>query len=253
MRYLLGLNICAYWFLNSYSRVIISSELGVNQNGIYAVATKFTVALNLVSSCIILAWQEMSFKAGAKMSDKEEISQYYTNANMFYIFIMTLCTILIIPAIKIIFPFMVNGEFLSGESILPIAILATLLNIYSSFLTSIFSSIKKNNALFISTIIGAVINILFAHFLVEQYQLIGVTLANLLGFLINVVLRLGILYKLISLKIDMKILAFSLVGIFLSLIVFYRFHLIVNVVWIIALLFIYIFIFTLKLKKGGTL
>lgn len=248
-----SLNICAYWFLNSYSRIIISSELGVNQNGIYAVATKFTVALNLVSSCIILAWQELSFKAGSEMNDRKEISRYYTNANMFYMIIMTLCTVLIIPAVKIVFPFMVNGDFLSGEVILPIAILATLLNIYSSFLTSIFSSIKKNNALFLSTIVGAIINILLAHILVGEYQLIGVTLANLIGFLVNVVIRLGLLYKLINMKIDLKILIFSLIGILLSLVVFYQLNIIINAIWVMALIILYIFVFVFKLMKGGAL
>lgn len=248
-----SLNICAYWFLNSYSRIIISSQLGVTQNGIYAVATKFTVALNLVSSCIILAWQELSFKVGAEMKEREQISSYYTKANMFYMIIMTLCTILIIPAVKIIFPFMVNGEFLNGEKILPIAILTTLLNIYSSFLTSVFSSIKKNNALFLSTIIGAIINIILAHILITKYQLVGVTIANLLGFLVNVIMRLAILNKLIKLKINIKILVFSLITIILSLIIFYYFNIFTNLIWIVSIIMLYILVSIYKLKKGGIL
>lgn len=247
-----ALNICAYWFLNSYSRVIISSQLGSAYNGIYAVATKFTVALNLVSSCIILAWQEISFQNGSQLKEKDEISKYYTSANMFYLLIMVFCTLLIIPAVKIVFPIMISGDYLQGEIILPIAILATLLNIYSSFLTSIFSSIKKNNALFYSTIVGAIVNIILAHLLINQYALLGVTVANLFGFCVNVLLRLILLNKLINLKINYNFLFISIIGICLSLIIFYRCNIFINLLFIILFILVaFVFVFIKLISKRG--
>lgn len=197
----LCLNSVAYWGLTSANKLIVTFMIGADANGYLSIANKFTSILYLLSTCFQLAWQELAY------SQKNDLSQdtgiFYSNATNLFIKILTLGIILILPIISIIFPILINIQYYSSKILIPIAMLGTIFSILSAFLGTIFSSLKKTSIIFITTLIGAIINIGLCILLIHLGC--GVQAANisfLIGYSINVLLRLLLIKKYIKYNIN---------------------------------------------------
>lgn len=200
----LSLNLVSFYLLNSINRVIISYTLGNEQTGYLSIANKFTVILTLFSTTFQLAWQEFAYE---KENDNiEVIGPYYTKAYDLFIRILLIGLILIIPAIKLgitIFPNFIDKSYHNSIYLIPYALFGTLFSIASSFLSSIFSAIKRNTANSLCTTIGAIFNVLIIF--ICLYLNIGVLSAYIAfasGFAINLLLRMILLKKFINLKVN---------------------------------------------------
>jgi len=231
------LNIAAFWFLNTYSRTVIVDKLGTGYNGIYAVASKFTLVLNVLANCVALSWQEMAFEKGADEKETmESLGKYYTKAGNLYLDVLCYGALLILPAIKIVFPIFVDAEYHSGLSIIPLAVVAAIISIYCSFETSIFSSIKKNFFIFVSATVGAVVNVILVNMFIMEYRLQGVNVALIAGFFVNAVIGAIALYYMIGFKCNLWILVKFLVLFVPAYYIYMNFGALVNIGWVLIVL-----------------
>lgn len=208
----LSVNSAAYWFLTSYNRVVISNQLSTAYNGLYAIANKFGSMVNLVTQCFQMAWQELSFSKAE--STKEEMDQFYTKAFNEYLRLMWIGTLIIISFVKVIFPIMIGSEFKLAESIVPGALLATFFTCISSFLGSIISTIKKNDFLFFSTGVGAVVNVLIINIFIK---ICGIQVANIAlscGFACVCIARVLLLKKYLDIKLKYRWIALLILSTF---------------------------------------
>lgn len=57
-----SINLAFFWLLNSYSKTVIASELGMEANGYFSMAAKFGAIIQMLAGCIIMAWQENAFQ-----------------------------------------------------------------------------------------------------------------------------------------------------------------------------------------------
>ena len=110
--------------------------------------------------------------------------------------------VMMIPAIFIIYPIMVNESYSVGKDLVPIYLLGTILSSISSFLGNTFSAIKKNNLLFVTMLIGSVVNVACVHILLPLIGLQASNIALTLGFLALCVSRVVLLKKEMELKLD---------------------------------------------------
>ena len=117
----LCLNSASFWFLSGYNRVAVTNVLGLEANGLYAAAGKFTYALTLVSICFNMAWQELAYSKGND-ADKSEL---YSTASNYYIKFLAIGSILFLPAIQLVFPFFIRGDYGECFNLIPLYILAT--------------------------------------------------------------------------------------------------------------------------------
>lgn len=196
----LCLNTGAFWFLTSYGKTVVSANLSIADNGYYSVASKFGLIIQLVSSCFIASWQELAFAKG-KTADNDDYYEYMLGLFVKYLFI---ASCLILPGVLIVFPIMVDSQYSQAVNIVPVYLLATMLNAFSSFLTAIFGAIKKTKVLFTSTLIGCLVNIILVHTLIGKIGIHAASVSMFFGFLVCVIIRIAILKKSIRLKLDMK-------------------------------------------------
>lgn len=229
----LSINSAAYWFLASFNKVLISYKLSITENGLYAIANKFTGIISLFTQCFQMAWQELTFSKANK--SKSEMSRFYTIAFQEYIKFMTLGCTGIIPCIKIFFPFLVNVSYLDAEPLIPIAILAALFSCVSSFLGSILSTLKRNRYIFTTTLAGSMVNVFIA---IVTMDFIGVQAANIaltLGYLVIDVRRFLLIKKYIDIKVSWKLFFFLLFQIIISCKLYFSFNLLYNGIFIVLL------------------
>lgn len=195
----LCLNSVAYWFLTSYNRVAVSEALGTEANGYYAIAGRFGSMITLFTTCFQMAWQELAYSKSAK---EDHLGGFYSVAINSYIKCMGTGLIIMIPAIFIIYPVMINESYSMGKDLVPVYLLGTILSSISSFLGNTFSAIKKNNLLFGTMLIGSVINVASIHILLPLLGLQASNVALFLGFAGLCIIRIILLKKQMDLKIE---------------------------------------------------
>lgn len=205
----LSVNSAAFWFLTGFNRVAISNVLSVTQNGLFAVASKFTSIIQLVTTCFQLAWQELSFsKAG---ESKQEMSVFYSKATNAYIVFLMWGLIFATPAVKIIFPYFIGAQYASAEAIVPLAMFAAVASSVSSFLGSIINTIKQNKYIFTTTILAAVVNVAIV---LALLKVVGIQAANIslaAGFTVNCIRRVQLINRTFKLSVNLYQLLFPLV------------------------------------------
>ena len=200
----LCVNSGAYWFLTSYNSVAVSRMMGMEANGLYAVAIRFGSFISLFTSCFTMAWQEVSYAKEAE--SKESLSQFYSSAVNAYLRFMGMGAAILLPFIWLIFPLMIADGYSEARNMVPLYILATIASSVSGFLGNIFTAMKKNGLLFYTTLAGSVVNILGVHFLIPRFGVQGASAALFLGFLTIIVFRILLLWNEVSIRIDVRFL-----------------------------------------------
>lgn len=241
----LSLSTVCFWFLSSYNKIGITNSLGLSANGIYSVAGKFTQALWLVATCFSMAWQELVYSKG----DNGNKSDLYSKASNYYILFLFLGLAALLPLIKIFFPLFVVKDFVAAYELIPLYLLATVASIYSDFLGYIYGAEKRTGVIFFSTLAGAVVNIAILYLLIGSIGIQAANVALLCGFVVNDVIRIVFLRNTSPIRLDYKkiILLFALFS--LSWYIYNSQSMIVNFVFLIALLGITAYIFRAWIGK----
>lgn len=202
----LCLNSIAFWFLTAYSRVAISNILGEEQNGMYAIAGKFSSFITLFTTCFNLAWQEITYVTEANVNDDRK--GFYTQAINYYMRFLGMGVLLLIPVVYVIYPFFINESYSAAKVYVPLYLFATIASVISEFLGEIFTATKMNKYLFWTTVTSGTLNVISVHVLIPILGVQGASLSLLIGFCVNTVMRLIILRKEISISLDLKFLGF---------------------------------------------
>lgn len=243
----LCMNSVAYWFLTSYNRVAISNVLSVSENGLYSIAGRFSSFITLFTTCFNMAWQEMSYSREAQKQTNQ--GEFYTTALNSYIKFLCMGLLMLIPAISVIFPIMINESYADAKQLVPYYLLATIVSCISSFFGNIFTAIKKNNVLFYTTVAGSVVNVVSVHLLLPIVGVQGASIALFLGFMVNNTIRAYLLKKEIQVSIDLKfIVAWAIVYIGVSYIYLHA-NAIINVLTVFVGGLLTLFVFRKELKE----
>lgn len=246
----LCLNSIAFWFLNSANKVIVTAVMGTEYNGYLAVADKFTQILYLVSSCFQLAWQELTFSKENKLNQSTGV--YYSKAFDLYLRILMGGLLLAIPAIKIglaIFPDFIDSQYYDSIILIPLALTGTIFSVANLFLGSIFGGLKKNNVIFISTLVGAIVNVVVIFALINYLGVMAANIAFISGFAVALFVRTFVLKKQINMKV--KYWYFAILIPLLAIVIFIYNNLgwIYNLIAFFALVCICIIVFKEEIMK----
>lgn len=242
----LSINSASYWLLTSYGTIVVSQQLGTKYNGYYAVATKFSAMITLISFAFSMAWQEMAF---GKANYDNETGAFYTKATDLYIKLLFCGYIILIPLIFIIFPYFIASSYVAAKEIIPIYILATVLSIFSIFLGNILTAYKKTTIIFTSTLTACIINITVLYLLIGKIGLAAAPIALFLGYLANCGMRVILIKKIIPYKVYYKKFIYIIPTIIIVATIFHKGILWMNAIILVFSIIITIFIFRKYIKK----
>jgi len=196
----LSVNSVCYWLLTGYNKVVISS-MGTEFNGYFAVATKFSLVLNLLSSCFSMAWQELAF---GKSGQDAGTAQFYSKATNLYVKFLFCGALGLIPLVNLAFPYLVDPQYQSALSIVPIYILATVAGILSTFLNSILTAYLKTTSIFYCTLFACLTNVATVHLLIGPLGVQAACISLLLGYLVGDGIGIYAIKKQIPFQFDTK-------------------------------------------------
>lgn len=223
----LCINSVCYWLLTSYNKVVINDRLDVAQNGYYAIAMKFSLALNLVASCFNLAWQELAY---SKTEENDETYQFYSNATNLYFKILFIAALGLNACVAIIFPYFVDPSYYPARIVIPIYTLATVFSTLSLFLGNILGAYKQNNIIFLSTLSACIVNVIVVNLFIDDMGLQAATLAMFLGYVVNCLVRGLLLHRCCKLQFDFKQLIYMVPIMLFAIYIYNEYGMISNIV-----------------------
>ena len=198
-------NTLSWWLIDLGSRYIILLFIGIEENGLYAVAARYAGIIALVNSIFILSWQDYVINSKSKISLNTNYFSSYLN---FFIAFQIGLVILLTSFSNELIYFTTSADFHNAAKYLPILLISSAFASFCGFYGAFYLKEKRTKKIFTTTLIGSIINIAFCIALINYLGLYAVAVASFVGFLITFLLR----SRDFELKVDVKNFAFLLLG-----------------------------------------
>lgn len=191
-------NAISWWITNVSDRTLIKLFLGSDMNGIYAVSTKIPTLIAVFYSIFNLAWQQSAIITSKDHIDKRK-EFYNSTFEQLYLFLFSsaLCIVALTP---ILYKFFLGKEYSFGMNIVPILILATVFLNLAQYFGGILLGNKDTKTNGLTTVIGAILNILVNLLLIKFIGIYAAAISTMLSYIIMFYLRLDKLKYLFNTK-----------------------------------------------------
>lgn len=249
-------NSISWWIINTLDRTVISTNLGVSENGIYSAATKFSVVYTNASNVFNTTWIN---SASIHIDDKDNI-EFFSNIIMTALKILASICIGIIAFMPFIFNLFIKENFKEAYYQIPILMLSALFNAIVGLISAVYIAKKITKKLAKTSIISAIINIIINLLLIKHIGLYAASISTALAYFTMMILRYFEAKKYLNIKISKSIIISLITIIIILFISYYSRIIILNIVTLILTIsytviinrkiIIYIYKFLLKnIKK----
>ena len=196
----LAINTISWWLMSSCNSIIITTTVGVENNGIYSMALRFGSILSIFTSIVTLAWQEEAFRT---YGEKEQ-DAYFNRVLTLLVKVLLSGVLVLTPATYILYKYFVFGDYIKGVYLISFIYTSAVFNALSCHLGSALLARKESGIMFYTTLSGGLVSLFLSILLVYPLGLIGVALAMLAGNIFNFLIRIPILNKRINIKVDFR-------------------------------------------------
>mgnify|MGYP002624512982 CR=1 FL=1 len=168
------LNTLGWWINNVSDRYAVTLMCGVAVNGVYSISYKIPTILSTVQQIFIQAWQISAIREFSSKDSK----RFYGNALYYINCLMCLVCMLLIIASKLIAGFLYANDFYAAWQYVPFLLLSVVINAASGILGPVLTAKKNSRMLGLSSLIGAVVNIILNIILIYIMGAQGATVAT---------------------------------------------------------------------------
>ena len=186
------------WVVNLSDRLLIISFLGASMNGVYAAANKIPNLCGIVYSVFNLAWTEM---AARTVNDKDR-DLYYTELYNSLFSFMTGCFMILIVVSPLVFNVLIDDKFSLGLQQMPILFAGIFFSSLVSFYGGIYVALKKTKQVGLSSVIGAILNLLINIFFIRKLGLFAASVSTVVSYYLIYVYRKIDVRKYIFIKLN---------------------------------------------------
>lgn len=183
--YPFAINTLIFYFMGGYTNYAVMEYLGLKESGLVAMASKFAIIIQLASSALNFAWQELTFERESNNNTKT----LYSRGINYYMILMGVALTIILPLASIAFPFFIKGEYTGLKVILPIFFFSAVCSAFSDFIGTIILSLKKTKFITITTLCSAITNVILCKVLIPEYGVMGAGMSIVLSYLVSITIR----------------------------------------------------------------
>ena len=235
-------NMLSWWIVNASDRMIISTILGIAQNGIYSAANKFSGVVSTLYSVFNLTWTE----SAALNIESEDRDNFFSEIFGFTIrFFGTVC-IGIIAVMPFVFNILINEKFGEAYYQIPILMIATMFNILVSFLGSIYVAKKLTKEIAKTSIFAAIINLVVNISLVNFIGLYAASISTAVSYFAMFVYRIIDSRKYVKLSVPKKLVFSFIIVTAITVITYYVRNTVLSVITLIIVV-----IYALLINKNS--
>lgn len=178
-------NIISWWIVNVSDRIIITSIIGIEQNGIYSVSNKFSHVFTTLYSAFNLTWTE----SAAVNINSEHRDEFFSKIFDVTIRIFGSIAIGIIAFMPFVFNILINENFNDAYYQIPILMVASMFNILVSFLGSIYVAKKLTREIAKTSIFAAIINLVINLILIRTIGLYAASISTFASYFVMFIYR----------------------------------------------------------------
>jgi len=167
------------WLITSVSdRYIVTAYCGTAENGLYAAAYKLPTLLTLVCGVFIEAWQ---FSV-VKDADEDERTNFFSNVYKNYMGIIFMGASVIIAGSKILTRLLLADSYYQSWEYVPVLVIATTFSALVSFLGSVYFLEKKSVMSMLTSMAGALVNVVLNFVLIPERGAMGAAVATVISY-----------------------------------------------------------------------
>lgn len=194
-------NAFSWWINSSADKYFILFFIGASANGIYAVASKIPTLLNIVNQIFFQSWQI----SAVEEFESSDASAFYTKTFNHFLSFQFIGMAGIILILKPLMSVVVSPVYFISWKYIPFLLLTVVYSSLSGFLGTTYTASKKTVGIFLTTMAGAIANILFGFLFVPVFGLQGASFAGCLSFGIVLLIRLFDTRKFMPIHLDIKL------------------------------------------------
>lgn len=176
----------SWWIMTMSDRYMIIYFLGVEYNGIYAIANKIPAILLMLNNIFFLAWKDSAIT----QFDSIEKNIYYSHVFKHFFRLMASFVILLTLFTKPILTFVISVNYFSAWQYIGLLVIGSLFHTLSLFWSAGYHGAKKTKVIFVTSIIGACVNIIINFLFIPLIGLYAVGLSTLVAFFITWIIRI---------------------------------------------------------------
>ncbi len=191
-------NSVAWWINNASDKYIITAFCGTDANGIFSVAYKIPTILSTVQTVFYSAWSISAISEFDKDDKDGFIGNIYTLYSV--VSVLTCSGILIFNGV--LSTMLYQKEYIIAREYVPFLLTGAMFNGLALFEGCLFTAVKKTKLVSVSTLIGAVINIVLNIILIWKFGPLGAAVATFTGYLSVWIIRTITLKKIVTMKIS---------------------------------------------------
>lgn len=176
-----------WWVTNVADRYMVEHIKGADMNGLYAVSYKIPTLLILLSGIFIEAWQ---FSAVTERGDGEnEHRRFFGNIFDSFQAITFIAGAFLIAFAKVCTVILVSDGFYDSWQFIPTLSVATIFSSLVTFMGSVYLVEKKSVLSFVTSMIGAVINVALNLLLIPVWGAHGAAIATFVCYFVVFIIR----------------------------------------------------------------
>jgi O-antigen/teichoic acid export membrane protein len=208
-------NALSGWIITASDKFMINFYMDNSAVGLYSVATKIPTILTTLSSIFMQAWTLSAIDE----YENEEGTSFYSNIYSAFLFFVGFASLVIIGFIQPFMKVYVSKSYYSSWIYVPFLVFGTGLMSIVNFFGGVYVAHKKNMRITITTLIGAVSNIVLNFTLIPKYGIQGAVIATFISWLIVSIYRYIDVVQLIHKSLSLtKSLLFFVLCLFVSLV-----------------------------------
>lgn len=173
-----------WWITNVSDRYFVTYLLSSDENGLYAMAYKIPTMIILVSGIFTDAWQMSAITENGNGRDR-----FFTNVASAYQAVIFTAGSGLILFTKLLGKIFWAPAFYDAWRYVPFLVLATVFSCFVTFLGSIYLAEKRSVATLVTTIAGAVLNVILNFLLIPNYGVNGAAFATFMSYFTVFALR----------------------------------------------------------------
>ena len=221
LRYTLPLlpgSLC-WWLTGSSDRLFISHFLGLDHNGVYAVAIRFTGIINTLAIIYYQAWQETAIM----QYNSPDRDRFFSKMFNSYILLLGFILIGYVFMLKVNYSWLVADEYSESLNyIYPLGLSAVIFAI-TAFFDMGYQCAKDTRRTLPAIVLAAIVNIIFNFLLIKPLGVYGVIVTQLITYTVLTTYRWFDMRRYFTLLFDLR--ALVPVGVMLiSAVPFYLSH-----------------------------
>ncbi len=178
-------NSLMFWFVNGMNRPLIAEYVGLDANGILAVANKIPGVISTLFLVFSNAWAISLLEEYGKSG----FTHFFNMAVRCVMLPSVIVACILGTFSKEIIVVLADDAYIEAYKYVPLAMIGSILSGLSGTVGGIFSAKEQSKFFFYSSVWGAIASVLFMYALIPLLHLYGAVIASALSYFVIVIVR----------------------------------------------------------------